>query len=86
MIFLWELIELKNCDEKEVRDLPRPTMPLAPLAKPFKRGVCEQVKSNGCFVGSGSNSTTLDLESAIRSSTSSPSVAPFPVMLFSGRI
>jgi len=39
VIFLCESIELKNCDEKEVLDLPNPTIPLASLDKPFNKRV-----------------------------------------------
>ncbi|RDY02237.1 hypothetical protein CR513_14339, partial [Mucuna pruriens] len=42
--FLWVLKESKTCEGSELRDLPRPTMPRAPLAKPFKRVVGEHVK------------------------------------------
>lgn len=50
VIFLCEVIELNNCDEKELRDLPKPSIPFAPVDKPFKRKVFdEQVKSSSKF-------------------------------------
>ena len=39
VIFLCESIELKNCDEKEVLDLPNPTIHLASLDNPFNKRV-----------------------------------------------
>ena len=42
MIFLWVPSESKTCDEKEVRDLSRPTMSLVPVAKPFKRPILQE--------------------------------------------
>ena len=42
VIFLWVPSEWKTCDEKEVRDLSRPTMSLAPVAKPFKRPILQE--------------------------------------------
>lgn len=83
MIFLCELIELKTCDEKEVLDLPKPTMPLASLDKPFKRRVCEQVKRKSWACSK--IESFVDLK-ATTSSTSFPSVATLPVMVFSVRI
>jgi len=42
VIFLWVPSEWKTCDEKEVRDLSRPTMSLALVAKPFKRPILQE--------------------------------------------
>ena len=42
VIFLWVTSEWKTCDEKEVWDLSRPTMSLAPMAKPFKRPILQE--------------------------------------------
>ena len=42
VIFLWVPSEWKTCDEKEVRDLSRLTMSLAPVAKPFKRPILQE--------------------------------------------
>ena len=42
VIFLWIPSEWKTCDEKEVRDLSRPTTSLAPVAKPFKRPILQE--------------------------------------------
>jgi hypothetical protein len=82
VIFLCESIKLKNCDEKEVLDLPNPTMPLASLDKPFNKRVFEQVKKNS-WVG-------LKIEyffdsTATTSSTRFPFVATLPVMVFLGK-
>jgi hypothetical protein len=82
VIFLCESIKLKNCDEKEVLDLPNPTMPLASLDKPFNKRVFEQVNKNS-WVG-------LKIESffdstATTSSTRFPFVATLPVMVFLGK-
>lgn len=51
VIFLCVVKESKTCEVKEVRVLPRPNMPLAPLAKPFKSMLGEHVKRIWC-VGS----------------------------------
>ena len=42
VIFLWVPSEWKTCDEKEVWDLSRPTMSLAPVTKPFKRSILQE--------------------------------------------
>jgi len=42
VIFLWVSSEWKTCDEKKVWDLSRPTMSLAPVAKPFKRPILQE--------------------------------------------
>ena len=39
VIFFWVPSEWKTCNEKEVWDLSRPTMFLAPVTKPFKRQI-----------------------------------------------
>ena len=47
VIFLWIPSEWKTCNEKEVRDLSRPTMSLALVAKPFKRLISQEQFING---------------------------------------
>ena len=47
VIFLWVPSEWKTCNEKEVRDLSRPTMSLTPVAKPFKRLISQEQFING---------------------------------------
>ena len=42
VIFLWIPSEWKTCDKKEVRDLSRPTISLAPVAKLFKRSILQE--------------------------------------------
>ena len=42
VIFLWVPSEWKTCNEKEVQDLSRPTMSLAPVAKPFKKQILQE--------------------------------------------
>ena len=42
VIFLWVLSEWKTCDEKEMRDLSRPTMSLTQVTKPFKRWILQE--------------------------------------------
>lgn len=67
VIFLCESIELKNCDEKEVLDLPNPTMPLASLNNPLNKRVFNQVNKN---LWAGSKIESLIYFTATTSSTS----------------
>lgn len=67
VIFLCKSIELKNCDEKEVLDLPNPTMPLASLNNPLNKRVFKQVNKNSW---AGSKIESLIYFTATTSSTS----------------
>ena len=42
MIFLWVPREWKTCDEKEVWDLLRPTIYIAPVTKLFKKPILQE--------------------------------------------
>jgi len=50
LIFLCESTELKDCDEKEVLDLPNPTMPLSSLDNPLNKRVFKQVNKNSSWL------------------------------------
>jgi hypothetical protein len=44
--FLWKLKAAENWEGSEILVLPRPAIPLTPLARPFRRNVAPQVKAN----------------------------------------
>lgn len=75
------------CDGREIRVLPSPNIPLAPLAMPFSKNGGAQEKRN-CWTTVAVRPAAFESSPdwmAMVSSTSSPR-APSRVMLFSGKI
>lgn len=80
--FLWSPNFEASCDGRAIRDLPRPSIPWAPLASLFKRNLGAQEKRKCSTVVTGPDFDPSTDWTVKLSSTSSPLVAD-RVMLFS---